>query len=202
MLVALLGVCAPPSCSSATAGSRQDGFGRGLSRIASTAQNWATRSPRRRREPPASGTDRGCGAEPEKVARHHDAGVEDVSLIDRRERLLHLEREHDHAEHLPHRREPEDPVVGVLARREPRVVRSTPRIRRTSPGRSPGCRCGYGQLSSRREAARGLYGGRLDPRGSHECRRRSNVLGRPSRCSVRTRSASVLSCAYLGGLAP
>ena len=70
------------------------------------------------------------GAQPEEdhrhahddVARDHDAVVEDVSLLDRRERLLEPEREHDHAEHLHHRREPHHPVVGVVGRREPRVV--------------------------------------------------------------------------------
>ena len=56
------------------------------------------------------------------VARDHDAVVEDVALLDRRERLLEPEREHDHAEHLHHRREPHHPVVGVVGRREPRVV--------------------------------------------------------------------------------
>ena len=60
------------------------------------------------------------------VARDHHAVVEDVAVVDRRERLLEPEREHDHAEHLHHRREAHDPVVGVVGRREPRVVDPRP----------------------------------------------------------------------------
>ena len=60
------------------------------------------------------------------VARHHHAVVERAAAIDRREHLLQPERQHDDADHLHHRRQAEDPVVGVVGRREPRVVQPRP----------------------------------------------------------------------------
>jgi len=43
-------------------------------------------------------------------------------MVDRREHLREAQREDDHADHLHHRGQPEDPVVGVVCRREPRIV--------------------------------------------------------------------------------
>ena len=60
------------------------------------------------------------------VAGHHHAVVQRAAAIDRLEHRLQPERQHDDPDHLHHRREAEDPVVGVVGRREPRVVQPGP----------------------------------------------------------------------------
>ena len=60
------------------------------------------------------------------VAGHHHVVVQRVAVVDRGEHLRQAERQDDHARHLHHRRQPEDPVVGVVGRREPRVVEPRP----------------------------------------------------------------------------
>ena len=60
------------------------------------------------------------------VARDHHAVVQRAAVIDRREHLLQPERQHDDPDHLHHRRQAEDPVVGVVGRGEPRVVQPGP----------------------------------------------------------------------------
>jgi len=80
------------------------------------------------------------------VARHHHAVVERVAVVDRLEHLRQAEREHDHADHLHHRGHPEEPVVGVVGRREPRVVHPRPddRERREREARDPRPRVAIG----------------------------------------------------------
>ena len=108
----------------------------GRSTIASTTQNDLRDRDRpdvgHRRRPPRRIVAR--RARPQEHHRHahddvagdHHAVVEHVAVVDRRERLLEAEREHDHADHLHHRREAQHPVVGVVGRREPRVVDPRP----------------------------------------------------------------------------
>ena len=60
------------------------------------------------------------------VARHHHAVVQRAAAHRSTEHRLQSERKHDDADHLHHRRQAEDPVVGVVGRREPRVVQPRP----------------------------------------------------------------------------
>ena len=75
-----------------------------------------------------------CRAEPLKdqsnahdhVAEHHDRVVKVFAVFDRREHPRHAERQDQHADHLHHGDEAEDPVVGVVSRSEPREVGPRP----------------------------------------------------------------------------
>ena len=76
-----------------------------------------------------------CGAQPledqrqahDDVAGHHDPVVDRVAVVQGREHVRQAEREDQHAQHLDHRGEPEDPVVGVVGRGEPGEVDPCPR---------------------------------------------------------------------------
>ena len=70
------------------------------------------------------------------VARDHHPVVDGLALVDRLEHRRQAEREHDHPDHLHHRRQPVDPVVGVVGRGEPREVDPRPDDREASRGRS------------------------------------------------------------------
>ena len=74
---------------------------------------------------------RSCPEEHHAEAHHdvsadHHTVVEALAVIDRREHLLESERENDRADHLQHRQQAADPVVGVVGRGEPRVVDPRP----------------------------------------------------------------------------
>jgi hypothetical protein len=60
------------------------------------------------------------------VPADHHSVVEAVPTVDGLEHVLEPEREDDHAEHLHHHQQPAHPVVGVVRRREPRVVHPRP----------------------------------------------------------------------------
>ena len=60
------------------------------------------------------------------VAGDHHAVVDGLALVDRFEHRGEAEREDHHADHLQHRGEPVDPVVGVVGRREPGEVDPRP----------------------------------------------------------------------------
>ncbi len=60
------------------------------------------------------------------IAGDHDAVVDAVAAVHRGEERRDAEREHDHADHLHHRRRAVEPVVGVVRRREPREVDPRP----------------------------------------------------------------------------
>jgi hypothetical protein len=60
------------------------------------------------------------------VAGNHDAVVDVVALVDRRKQVGYAERQYQHPNHLEHREQPEDPVVGVVGRGEPREVDPRP----------------------------------------------------------------------------
>jgi hypothetical protein len=60
------------------------------------------------------------------VAGDHHAVVDRSAFVDRLEHLGQPEGEHDHADHLHHRGQAVDPVVGVVGRCEPREVDPRP----------------------------------------------------------------------------
>ena len=136
------------------------------------------------------------GAEPEEhhrdphddVPGDHHAVVEDVALLDRRERLLQAEREDDHADHLHHRRQADHPVVGVVGGREPRVVDPGPRdrerrerrTRRRPSGRAP--RRARARARSRRSRTRRRTSGRRGARAASPRGDAPTGRGRTSAC--------------------
>ena len=61
------------------------------------------------------------------VAGHHDPVVDRVAVVEGREHVGQAEGEDQHAQHLHHRGQPEDPVVGVVGRGEPGEVDPRPR---------------------------------------------------------------------------
>jgi hypothetical protein len=68
------------------------------------------------------------------VARDDDAVVEHVAVVDRGEHLGQPQRQDHDADHLHHGREPADPVVLVVRRREPAVADPRPRDREHREG--------------------------------------------------------------------
>ena len=75
-----------------------------------------------------------CRAQPLKhegdahdhVAEHHDRVVEVFAVLDGGEQAWQADRQDQHADHLHHRDDPEDPVVCVIGRREPREIDPRP----------------------------------------------------------------------------
>ena len=126
------------------------------------------------------------------VARDHHAVVERVAVVDRLEHLRQAEREHDHADHLHERRQPEEPVVGVVGRGEPRVVQprpDDPEGREREAG-DPGARVPVG------DEVRELVGGRAE---GDDDRQVVEQLQRRGRAMVLVRVAAAEAAPAVGG---
>ena len=100
------------------------------------------------------------------VAEHHHPVVEVVVVQQRLEHVGQAERQDDDADHLHHRGEPVDPVVGVVRRGEPGEVDPRPRHRERrereaeDPRPPRGPRRGSGRARWRRRRTRSRRSGR------------------------------------------
>ena len=96
------------------------------------------------------------------VAGHHHAVVDGLALVDRVEHVRQAERQHHHPDHLHHRGQAVDPVVGVVGRREPGEVDP-------GPGDGEGAEAEADQAGA--DVVLGQEVGQLvghDPEGDHE----------------------------------
>ena len=96
------------------------------------------------------------------VAEHHDRIVEVFAVLDRGEHARQADRQDQHADHLHHGDDPENPVVGVIGRGEPGEIDPGP-----ADGEARKAEADQGRRVVALRQRMGELGGR-EPEGDHE----------------------------------